>query len=97
MPTSPPPPPQIDYALSSDPAKAQKEIVDLFDACMTAANKADVLAVFVQHSWSSGEEGHPGPSTYYFVSPSGLGLHFSLRYRRGAVMFCVSSQPKNAK
>lgn len=95
MPATPPPPPKIDYSTARDSAQAQREIAELFDACLYASNVSDVLAVIVRQSWQKGDKYHPGPSTFDFVSPSGLRLHFSLRSRRNVVWFCVSSQPKS--
>lgn len=89
-----PPPPIIDFAVSTDSKAAEKELNDLLDSCEKCSNKADILARFALAKWTTGGPRHPGPSTYDLRSPMGLRLHFSIRESNSRLTMTVSSQPK---
>jgi hypothetical protein len=89
-----PPPPTIDFGVSRDTEKAEKELNDLLDRCEGCSNRSDILARFAVEKWSNGGASHPGPSTYDFRSPNGLRPHFSIRETQNRLTMTISSQPK---
>lgn len=91
-----PPPPQIDYELG-DAGRAQvrmRELADLMASCRACLNRSDVIGAILTSGWAASTTHHPSRSTFDFVSPSRLRLHFSLREKGDDLILGVSSQPR---